>query len=150
MRGGGPVVVEREDTLNKPASRHPALVTLLVLGILGASPAQASDSTAGQEYGRGAIVALGNLFYGPVKLIYATGGAIVAGFAWIFSAGDADVTRPIADASLRGDYVITSDHLQGKRPLEFIGRSPVYSQAEDAAEWQGGQGSQDGTIHEGF
>ena len=50
--------------------------------------------------------------------------AIVSGFTWVFSAGDMDVVEPVWDASMRGDYVITPDHLRGHKPLAFIGRSP--------------------------
>jgi hypothetical protein len=80
---------------------------------------------------RSALIALAaaatftfTLVYGPVKVLYATGGAIVSGFAWVFSAGDTDVAKPIWDASMRGDYMIVPDQLRGREQLEFIGRSP--------------------------
>ena len=94
------------------------------------APAAAADSP-GMEYGLGVSCAFINLLYGPVKVLYATGGALVSGFAWVFSAGDTDVARPIWDASMRGDYVVVPDQLRGRKGLDFIGRTPP--QEADAA-----------------
>jgi len=62
------------------------------------------------------------LVYGPVKLVYATGGLIVGAFAWAFTAGDTQVATKVFTRSLRGNYVVTPDHLTGERELIFIGR----------------------------
>jgi type IV secretory pathway VirB2 component (pilin) len=101
-----------------------ALIALIAAATFVFTAAPARAESAGSEYGIGFTCALGNLIYGPVKIIYATGGAIVSGFAWAFSAGDMDVVEPVWDASMRGDYVIEPDHLRGRKPLAFIGRSP--------------------------
>jgi hypothetical protein len=93
------------------------------------APATSRAEDVGNEAGWGAAAALSSLLYAPVKLVYAMGGGLTAGLAWVFSAGDSDVVNPIIDASLRGDYVITPDHLRGERPVEFIGRSPGQSTA---------------------
>jgi hypothetical protein len=53
---------------------------------------------------------------------YAAGGSIVAGLAYVLSGGDKDVAKPIFDASVRGDYVVTPQHMSGERDLEFVGR----------------------------
>ena len=42
------------------------------------------------------------------------------------SAGDNDVAKTVTTPAVRGDYVVTPEHLRGKRPLEFIGRDPEY------------------------
>lgn len=73
----------------------------------------------------GAAAGLATIFYSPAKLIYAGGGSLIAGLAWIFSGGDAAVARPVLTAALRGDYVVTPEHLRGQRPLEFVGRAPA-------------------------
>jgi hypothetical protein len=86
-------------------------------------PAAAADSP-GVEYGLGVSCSLINLIYGPTKTLWATGGAIVSGFAWVFSAGDIDVAKPIWDASMRGDYMITPEQLRGRERIDFIGRAP--------------------------
>jgi hypothetical protein len=124
---------------------RPALCALAFAGALCVAPAApASAAGAGTELGRGLVCVLGNLVYMPVKTIYAAGGALVAGGAWVFSGGDGDVTRPIVDASLRGDYVITPRHLSGQDRLEFVGRSPAQRQAAAQAAWG------DGPTSEGF
>jgi len=63
-----------------------------------------------------------SLIYGPVKLLWATGGLIVGSLAWVFTAGDTEVASTVYTRSLRGDYVITPAILLGDEPLEFIGR----------------------------
>ena len=99
-----------------------AVVCAVVLG-LAPGTAAAEEGTAA-EAGVGALAAISSLVYGPVKVVYALGGAVVGGFAWVFSAGDNDVAIPIWNRSVRGDYVVTPQHLRGERPLEFIGRDP--------------------------
>jgi hypothetical protein len=129
--------------VNRSSSSAARAGALALVAALCAAPAAAQPG-AGVEYGRGAICALGNLIYGPVKLLYATGGALVAGVAYAFSGGDADVTGPIADASLRGTYVITPRHLTGAERIEFIGRSPAQRRAKEGAggEWGGETGDE--------
>jgi hypothetical protein len=98
---------------------------LILVAWIAATPLPARADSAGKEVGLGVSVALINLLYGPIKSIYAGGGALVGGAAWLFSGGDADVSGPILDASLRGDYAVTREHLEGKRSLAFIGRNPA-------------------------
>jgi hypothetical protein len=94
---------------------------------LGASPArsevvsQETKDTA-THGGKGVAAGLGSVVYAPVKVAYAAGGTIVAGLAWVLSGGDSEVAKPIIDASVRGDYVVTPEHLTGERTLEFVGR----------------------------
>jgi len=109
-----------------------SLALLAWVGVaLAAPPARAESAFREAALGMGS--ALADLVYGPVKTVYALGGATVAGFAWLFSGGDIEVVRPIVDASVRGDYLITPSHLTGERPLEFIGRSPEQRRLEKEA-----------------
>lgn len=95
---------------------------------LSASPVQAEEASASQpvdsEAGLGIAAGLVSLVYTPAKVLYALGGGAVAGMAYLASAGDEDVTEPILTPSLRGDYVVTPEHLKGERSLEFFGRNP--------------------------
>jgi hypothetical protein len=108
------------------ASTRSALIALAVTATLAFTPASAKAETAAAEYGIGIGCVLVNLVYGPVKALYATGGGMVSGLAWLFSAGNSDVARPIWDASMRGDYTLVPDQLKGHRPITFIGRSPEH------------------------
>lgn len=106
----------------------------LLSGILflGLTPAAAHAESAAAEAGIGAGAALCSLVYAPVKVVYALGGFVFGGFAWVFSAGDADVANAVITPATRGDYVVTPSHLRGEEPLEFIGRepTPVYTPAQ--------------------
>ncbi len=102
------------------------LVAGLLAAVLVAAPsmtfAESKAAEVSQESGLGAAAALSSLIYGPVKILYATGGVIVGGFAYLFTAGDSEVAEKVFTRSLRGDYVITPAILLGHQRLEFIGR----------------------------
>ena len=129
------------------------LAALLVVAWVG-SAAPARAESAGQELGMGVSVVVVNVFYMPAKLLYALGGSLVAGGAWLFSGGDNDVARPIVDASVRGDYVIEPAHLRREKEIEFVGRTSAHSRARSSGggEWGGGGGDDGsaGSYPEGF
>ena len=87
---------------------------------------EANDENGGREGEAGLGVAAGliSLLYAPAKVLYAAGGGLVSGLAYVVSAGDMKVVDPILTPALRGDYVVTPAHLRGERQLEFIGREP--------------------------
>jgi hypothetical protein len=101
-----------------------------LVALLAAAPAQAAEERLTAEEskematgaGVGAAAGLSSVVYAPAKVVYALGGSVVAGLAYVLSGGDEEVAKPILDASVRGDYVVTPDHIQGKRPLDFVGR----------------------------
>jgi hypothetical protein len=72
------------------------------------------------------------LIYGPLKVVYSLGGTAVAGFAWVFSAGDSEVATTVLTRAVRGTYVITPAALRGEEEIEFIGRLPEVRAARDA------------------
>lgn len=131
----------------RPASRALAAGLGLALGLAVplATPAPARAENAAKEFGLGVSCVAANLVYGPAKTFYATGGGLVAGMAWLFSGGDDEVARPIVDASMRGDFVLGLDHLRGKQPIEFVGRSPEQERMRELA-----GDSQPSTYDEGF
>ncbi len=119
----------------KRLTRRGALgATLLVLWMTAAPIAAHAESPA-KEFGLGTATVFANLVYGPTKLAYAMVGGFVASIAYAFSGGDVDVARPIVDASLRGDYFVTLDHLQGKDSIEFVGRRPRHQSMAEASDW---------------
>lgn len=122
----------------------------LALGAaLSATPVHADEASAGQtvdgEAGLGIAAGIVSLVYTPAKVLYALGGGAVAGMAYLASAGDQDVTEPILTPSLRGDYVVTPEHLKGERSLEFFGRNPHAAGAATPPVASGGDGL-DGTT----
>lgn len=104
--------------------RAVALIGVLVV-TLSASAAQAQENMS-SEGGMGALAGLASLGYSPTKIVYATGGLIFGGMAWLFSGGDSDVMNAVLTPSVRGDYVVTPSHLRGEKQLEFLGREPEY------------------------
>jgi len=69
----------------------------------------------------GAASAVATILYFPFKAAFAIGGGIVGGLAYAFSGGNEHAAKSIWDTSLRGTYYISPDHLQGNRPIRFLG-----------------------------
>jgi len=100
--------------------RFAALVVALAL--LGAAPRASAEDSVGYSAVTGIGASLCTFVYSPLKLVYATGGTVVSGLAWIFTLGDTEVAGPILRGAVRGDYVVTPSHLEGSRSLHFDGR----------------------------
>jgi len=108
-------------------SKVAACAVVLGISLVGA-PAHATESAAAQAgLGLGSFAA--SLLYAPVKIIYATGGLIVGGFAYALTAGDLETAQTIWIPSTLGDYVITPSMLTGDETPQFIGRDPAYANA---------------------
>jgi len=108
------------------------LIALICSVTLVASAGTASAEQMAEEAGLGVGSVLASLIYGPTKLLYATGGVVVGGLAFLFSGGDADVAGVIMTPSVRGTYVLTPSHLRGEQPIEFLGRAPQYQSDQEA------------------
>jgi hypothetical protein len=98
-----------------------ALALAAVLA-LASSTARADEDSLAYEGVIGVGATVCTLVYSPIKLAYAAGGMVISGLAWLWTVGDTSVAGPIYTSSLGGDYVVTPAHLDGSRPLEFVGR----------------------------
>jgi hypothetical protein len=68
------------------------------------------------------VAALGaTILYAPFKLVYALGGGIVGGFAYVLSGFSEKTAKNIWVPSVYGDYIITPEQLTGDRPIRFLG-----------------------------
>jgi len=107
-------------------ARARACAAALALALVWAAPGAtlAADRGAGAECGLGILSVAATFFYGPAKIIYAGAGALTAGFAYALSGGQPDLSRSLLARSLRGDYVLTTEHLTGNRKIVFVGRDP--------------------------
>jgi hypothetical protein len=76
-----------------------------------------SASSAGMQ----AAAGFSTLLYLPLKAAFAIGGGIVGGLAYAFSGGNEQAAKSIWTTSLYGTYILTPDHLQGNRPIRFLG-----------------------------
>ncbi len=82
-------------------------------------PAQGGVDWQGAGYGAAAL--FGNLLYIPAKLIYAAGGGLVGGGGYLVTGGNKQVADTIWRSSLGGDYVLTPEMIEGKKPVYFSG-----------------------------
>jgi hypothetical protein len=98
----------------------------LVFVLLCPPAALAGDEPASTGYN--AVTGLGStlctLVYTPLKIVYAAGGSLVSGLAWMWTLGDKEIAGPILYTSVRGDYVVTPGNLEGRDELHFVG--PYY------------------------
>ena len=88
-----------------------------------AAPASSESIEGGDSSSAGMQVAAGfsTLLYFPLKAVFAISGGIVGGLAYAFSGGNEQAAKSIWDTSLYGTYILTPDHLQGNRPIRFLG-----------------------------
>ena len=88
------------------------------------APPPSSEGTEGgtaSSAGMQAAAGVSTLLYLPLKAVFAIGGGIVGGLAYAFSGGNEQAAKSIWDTSLYGTYIITPDHLEGNRPIRFLG-----------------------------
>lgn len=119
--------------MKKAMGMRAAVLACAAVIALGPVAASANEKAMYNEAGVGALAALSSLVYGPVKIIYAGCGLLFGGIAWALSAGDQDVMYAVLTPSVRGDYVVTPEHLRMEKPLEFLGRDPAYQEKPAAA-----------------
>jgi hypothetical protein len=103
-----------------------AAATLVCAALAGPPMAARADEAPERNimlhYGLGVGSVFATLIYGPVKVLYATLGSITGGFAYLLTGGRLDVPREIIQPAVRGDYVVTPEHLTFNQPLLFVGR----------------------------
>ena len=88
------------------------------------APPPSSEGTEGgtaSSAGMQAAAGVSTLLYFPLKAVFAICGGIVGGLAYAFSGGNEQAAKSIWDTSLYGTYIITPDHLEGNRPIRFLG-----------------------------
>jgi len=88
-----------------------------------AAPQSSEGTEGGNASNVGMQIAAGvsTLLYIPFKLAFAIGGGVVGGLAYAFSGGNEQAAKSIWTTSVYGTYLITPDHLQGNRPIRFLG-----------------------------
>ena len=88
-----------------------------------AAPPSSESTEGGTPAGAGMLAAAGfsTLLYFPLKAAFAISGGIIGGLAYVFSGGNEQAAKSIWTTSLYGTYFLTPDHLQGNRPIRFLG-----------------------------
>jgi hypothetical protein len=64
---------------------------------------------------------LANVVYFPAKVVFAGVGAVASGVAYVATLGRPQPTATIWDASVKGNYVMTPQMVEGKAPVHFVG-----------------------------
>ncbi len=59
--------------------------------------------------------------YGAVKVGFALLGGIVGGFTYLLSGGNTEAAKSVWTTTMYGTYVITPEHLNGEKPIRFLG-----------------------------
>ena len=88
------------------------------------APPRSSEGTEGgtaSSAGMQVAAGVSTLLYFPLKAVFAIGGGIVGGLTYLFSGLDENSAKKVWDTTLYGTYIITPDHLQGNRPIRFLG-----------------------------
>ncbi len=93
-------------------------VLALVFAVTSSSVARA-DGEYAAELGWGSLAVLCNVFYMPVKLVYATLGGITGTLAYGLTLGDIETAEAVWHPTMGGDYVVTPRMLNGKESIDF-------------------------------
>ena len=88
-----------------------------------AAPPSSESTEGGSASSAGMQLASGfsTLIYLPLKLAFAIAGGIVGGLTYAFTGGNENAAKSVWTTSMYGTYIITPDHLQGNRPIRFLG-----------------------------
>jgi hypothetical protein len=78
----------------------------------------------------GAASLLATIPYSMAKIGYAIVGAIAGGLN--YAEGDKEAAQEIWQSSIEGTYLVTPDHLSGKKPVEFFGGDPGSAERNEA------------------
>lgn len=104
-------------------------VVILALAVCLAPVAQAAEkadeTSLSAELGLGVASFLCTLPYGIIKVTTGLLGGIVGGFTYVLSGLDMRAADAVWYTTIEGDYVITPDHLRGKKDLRFTGVPPT-------------------------
>jgi hypothetical protein len=82
---------------------------------------QNGDGVNWKGVGVGAGTVAGNVLYIPAKVVYGILGGIAGGAGYVLTGGNQQVSNTIWRSSLGGDYVLTPDMVEGKKPVHFSG-----------------------------
>lgn len=112
---------------SRAGSRFKLVAAVLLLALCTITMVPSAWSQEGTEGGSAssagmqAAAGVSTLLYLPLKLAFAIGGGVVGGLAYAFSGGNEQAAKSIWTTSLYGTYILTPDHLQGNRPIRFLG-----------------------------
>jgi hypothetical protein len=97
------------------------LVAVLVVTVARPAVAEEDENHFAKDFGVGIGAVFTNIFYMPVKFVYATLGGITGGFAYVLTGLRLDLAKGVWVPSMGGTYVVTPSMLKGEDPIYFSG-----------------------------
>jgi hypothetical protein len=94
---------------------------LLALGLSLLCAGPVGALTQAEEAGFAVIATGANIFYVPAKLVVAALAIPAGGLAGALSGGDARTAYAIWVPAMGGTFFLTNSHLDGSKPIEFLG-----------------------------
>ncbi len=91
---------------------------------------QDSNSSLGADFGLGLASFVCSIPYGAVKVSTALLGGIMGSFTYVLSGFDKRAADSVWYTTMKGDYIVTPDHLRGNRSLRFTGVPPENAKDE--------------------
>lgn len=104
------------------------VVVLVALSVCLSPVAWAAEKSNNEnpasDIGLGVASFLASVPYGAAKVALAIVGGVTGAFAYVLSGFDKKAADSVWYTTIEGDYVVTPDHLRGKKDLRFTGVPP--------------------------
>ena len=104
------------------------VAVLVALSLCLAPVAWAAEKGNGEnpasDIGLGIASFLCSVPYGAAKVALAIVGGVTGSLTYVFSGFDKKAADSVWYTTIEGDYVVTPDHLRGKKDLRFTGVPP--------------------------
>lgn len=110
---------EQATVLTEPVAEEVTSAPAVPAPVDAKNAETSDDSSLGLQIASGAL----SILYTPVKVVYAGVGGLFGGFVYLVTAGNERAAQSVWDASLKGTYLLTPDHLQGNEPVRFKGEA---------------------------
>ncbi|WNM61341.1 hypothetical protein [Candidatus Nitrospira neomarina] len=110
---------EQVTLLTEPVAEEVTPASDVAAPVVAENSENSDDSSLGLQVASGAL----SILYTPFKVVYAGVGGLFGGFVYLLTGGNEPAAQSIWDASLKGTYYLTPDHLQGNEPVRFKGEA---------------------------
>ena len=101
-------------------------VAVCLAPVAGAAEQGAGDNPAA-DMGLGVASFLCSVPYGAAKVALAIVGGVTGAFTYVLSGFDKKAADAVWYTTIEGDYIVTPEHLRGKKDLRFTGVPPESS-----------------------
>jgi hypothetical protein len=98
----------------------------LVIGAVGGAVGgaiESAEAAKSNQYGPATYTGtiLSNIIYFPAKVLFAAGGALTTGVAYVVTFGDRAASAEIWKKSVGGDYLLSPAMIAGDETVHFVG-----------------------------